>query len=62
LPKEVSGDVVKYTATLDQLDITLPDSEFNIPQLNLKEIPNLKLPGLNNPLSGELGCGVETID
>lgn len=55
LPKEVSGAVGKYTAALDQLDITLPDSEFNIPQLNLREIPSIKLPGLNNPLSGELG-------
>jgi hypothetical protein len=55
LPKEVSGEVDKYTSALDQLDITLPDSEFNIPQLNLKEIPNLKLPGFDNPLSGELG-------
>lgn len=55
LPKEMNGEVNKYIATLDQLDITLPDSEFNIPQLNLKEIPNIKLSGLNNPLSGELG-------
>lgn len=55
LPKEISGEVGKYTSALDQLDITLPDSEFIIPQLNLKEIPNMKLPGLNNPLSGELG-------
>ncbi|MDL5047637.1 hypothetical protein QQ054_16595 [Oscillatoria amoena NRMC-F 0135] len=55
LPKEISGEVGKYTSALDQLDITLPDSEFVIPQLNLKEIPNLKLPGLTNPLAGELG-------
>lgn len=55
LPKEVSREVSKYTAALDQLDISLPASEFTIPQLNLDEIPNIKLPGLNNPLSGELG-------
>ncbi|HRK55689.1 MAG TPA: hypothetical protein PK185_17370 [Cyclobacteriaceae bacterium] len=55
LPKEVSGEVGKYTAALDQLDITLPDSEFSIPQLNLDEIPKIKLPGLNNPLSGDFG-------
>lgn len=55
LPKEVSAEVVKYTSALDQLNITLPDTEFNIPQLNLKEIPNLKLPGFDNPLPGELG-------
>lgn len=55
LPKEVSEEVSKYTAALDQLDISLPASEFTIPQLNLDEIPNLKLPGLNNPLSGDFG-------
>ncbi|MBX2969803.1 MAG: hypothetical protein KF803_10575 [Cyclobacteriaceae bacterium] len=55
LPKEISGEVSKYTAALDQLDVSLPSSEFNIPQINLKEIPNLSLPNLNNPLSAELG-------
>lgn len=55
LPKEVSGEVSKYTSALDQLDITLPSTEFNIPQLSLKEVPNLQLPGLNNPLPKELG-------
>jgi hypothetical protein len=55
LPKEVSGEVSKYTAELDQLDISLPASEFKIPEFNLKEIPNLSLPNVNNPLSGELG-------
>ncbi len=55
LPKEVSVEVEKYTSALDQLGITLPDSEFIIPQLNLKEVPNLKIPGLDNPLAGELG-------
>lgn len=55
LPKEVSGELSKYTASLDQLDISLPTSEFTIPQLNLDEIPNIKLPSLSNPLSGDFG-------
>jgi len=55
LPKEVSREVSKYTAALDQLDISLPASEFTIPQLNLDEIPSIKLLGLSNPLSRDLG-------
>jgi archaellum component FlaC len=55
LPKEVSGEVSKYTTALDQLDITLPASEFKIPAFNLKEIPNLSMPNVNSPLSDELG-------
>lgn len=55
LPKEISGEVSKYTAALDQLDISLPATEFKIPAFNLKEIPNLSLHSVNNPLSGELG-------
>lgn len=45
----------KYTSALDQLDISLPNTEFTIPQLNLDEIPNIKLPGLSNPLFGNFG-------
>jgi hypothetical protein len=55
LPKELSGEVSKYTTSLDQLDISLPASEFKIPTFNMTEIPNLSLPNVNNPLSGELG-------
>ena len=55
LPKEIHGEVSKYTAKLDQLDISLPNMEFYIPKLNLGEIPNLSFPIVNNPLSGELG-------
>ncbi|MBX2963965.1 MAG: hypothetical protein KF687_15745 [Cyclobacteriaceae bacterium] len=55
LPKEASGEVNKYKAALEQLDISLPASEFTIPQLNLEEIPTIKLPVLSNPLSGDLG-------
>ena len=55
LPKEVREEVSKYTAALDQLDISLPSSEFAIPQLNLDEIPSIKLPGLSNPLFGDFG-------
>jgi len=55
LPNEVSEEVNKYTTALDHLDISLPATEFNIPQIDLKEIPNLSLPNAINPLSGELG-------
>ncbi|MBX2966854.1 MAG: hypothetical protein KF845_11960 [Cyclobacteriaceae bacterium] len=54
LPKEVSGEVGKYTAALDNVDISLPATEFNIPKVNLDGITNLSLPNINNPLTGGL--------
>ncbi len=55
LPDEVTQEITKYTDALDQLDITLPQGEFNFPELNLDKVADMSLPGIKNPLQGNLG-------
>lgn len=54
LPQEVAREIDRYTSELDQLDISLPVQEFNLPALNLNTVPGVTLPVMNNPFSGEL--------
>ncbi len=53
-PEEVSNEVSRYTAALDQLDLSLPVTDFNIPELNLGQVSNISLPNVGNPIPGDL--------
>lgn len=52
LPPELSGSISEYTAALDHVDVSLPNTAFSVPELNVPELKGLnlsspKIPELN---------------
>lgn len=54
LPPEFQEKLNEYTAVIDKLDVTLPTSQFKVPDLQLPIDLNLSMPDLNNVLEDGL--------